>query len=132
MSHKIEFSTNCQDFNTTTPYDIASLKCGDTSISFLSRAKWFIVYKSIEDANKQSIQKFLADTTNTLNVMLHGAGTSCNIKIAENRFSISTSYDCGNFTGATRFSCQFDLDDNKTEIIKFINYLHQQYETKAQ
>ena len=132
MSNKLEFTNTSNDFNMTAPDDIASLRCGDVSISFLSRAKWFIVNKSLEDANKQSIQTFLADTTNTLAVTLHGAGSTYNIKIAENRFSVSTSYDCGNFIGATSFSCQFDFEDNKTEIMKFINYLHQQYETKAQ
>ena len=68
MSHKIKFSTTCQDFGMTAPEDIASIKCGDTSISFLSRTRWFMAYKTEEDANKQNIQQFLEDDSNTFNV----------------------------------------------------------------
>ena len=131
MSVKLEFTNTSNDFNMTTHGDIGSLRCGDVSISFLSRAKWFIVYKTIEDANKQSIQKFLAGEANTLAIMLQGSGATCGINIGDNRFSFFTSYDCCNFMGATSLSCQYDFEDNKTEIMKFINYLHQQYETKA-
>ena len=132
MCAKLVFTNTCNDFNMTAPDDIACLRCGDVSISFLSSARWSMAYKSLEDTNKQSIKTFLADTTNTLAVMLHGAGLTCNIKIAENRFNVSTSYDCGNFRCANSLSCQFDFEDNKAEIMKFVNYLHQQYETKAQ
>ena len=64
--------------------------------------------------------------------VLQGSGTTCNIQISENVFRVKTSFDCGNFMGSNSLSCQYDFEDNKTEIIKFINYLHQQFEAKAQ
>jgi len=131
MSSKLKFSNTCKDFGITAPDDIATLICGATSISFLSSARWIMIYKTYEDANKLSIQNFLADQSNTLTVILQCPTTTCSIKISENRFNVSTSYDCGNFRCANNLSCQFDFEDNKAEIMKFINYLQRQYEIKA-
>ena len=122
MSGTIEFTNTCKDFNMSGPNDIASLKCDGTQISFLSRARWIMANNNMEDANKLNIQKFLVGESNILIVMLQGAGTVCNIKIAENRLNISAIYDCGNFSGACSLSCQYDFENNKYEIHKFLNY----------
>ena len=118
MSYNLEF-TNDSD-------SAVSLKYGDTTISFQSSARWQIAYKSLEDANKKSLNRFLANQTNNLNIIIQGSGTNCFITIAENRFKIHINDTCANFTISNSLSCQFS--DNKPEIMKFVNYLHRQFD----
>lgn len=118
MSYNLEFTTDTDSK--------VYLKYGDTTISFQSGARWQIAYKSLEDSNKESLKRFLADQTNNLNIIIQGSGTNCFITIVENRFNIHINNTCANFTISNSLSCQFS--DNKAEIMKFVNYLHRQFE----
>ncbi len=121
MSHNLEFTTDTDSK--------VSLKYGDTTISFQSSARWQIAYKALEDSNKESLKRFLADQTNNLNIMIQGSGTNCFITIAENRFKIHINDTCANFTIANILSC--DFEENKQEVMKFVNYLHRQFEANV-
>ncbi len=118
MSQNLEFTTDSEAK--------VSLKYGDTTISFQSSARWQIAYKALEDSNKESLIRFMAGQTNNLNIIIQGSGTNCFITIADNRFKIHINDTCANFTISNSLSCQFS--DNKAEIMKFVNYLHQQFE----
>jgi hypothetical protein len=121
MSPNLEFN-NYSD-------SAVSLKYGDINIGFLSSVRWQMAYKALEDANKESLKRFLADQTTNLNIIIQGSGTNCLITIAENRFKIHINDTCANFTISNSLSCQFS--DNKAEIMKFVNYLYQQFEANV-
>jgi hypothetical protein len=121
MSQNLEFTTDSDSK--------VCLKYGETTISFQSSARWQIAYKTLEDANKESLKRFLSDQTNNLNILIQGSGTNCFITIAENRFKIHINDTCANFTISNSLSCQFS--DNKAEIMNFVNYLHQQFEANV-
>lgn len=132
MNDRIEFSNSGKEANYLTESDdTAILKCGNTTICFLASYQWLMCYPETECANKQSIQKFLDNESNILNVILISNSTECTLSISDNTFKFHTRDRAGNFLICTTLSCQYDFENNKTEITKFLNYLKNQYDTKT-
>ncbi len=127
MNPKLEFSDTCDALSFFPKSDVASLKYGATSISFLSAEHW----QPSSDNNiiKSSIQKYLTGECNTLQISISSPIKSIYIiHISETCFSIKSQVSCNMLTVFSELCCP--LEENKEEVIKFVNYLDRQFKNK--
>ena len=118
MSAKFEYVPN------TLYPDNATIKYGDTTVSFVSAAYW--IQSGDLHQHKTALHQFINGESDSLAIQVYDMVSNNSIVVSNNTFTMIVSSRMQNFTITVNLSCAYE--ENKEEILKFLNYLYTEYE----